>query len=214
MRKRIISFMLRAVLALLVLIFATDFWVSHSVRKQMYDNIQEIEHKKVGLLLGTSKYASRGRVNLYYRYRIEAAVKLYRTGKIDYVLVSGDNSTMQYDEPNTMKRDLIDAGVPAEKIFLDYAGFRTLDSIVRCSAVFGENDFIVISQPFHNERALYIANRKNIKAIAYNAQEVPRSYSIKVRVREKLARVKMMFDLLVNKQPKFYGPKVEIASTL
>lgn len=210
MRKRIISFMLRAVLALLVLIFATDFWVSHSVRKQLYDSVQEIEHKKVGLLLGTSKYVSRGHVNLYYKYRIEAAIKLFRAGKIDYILVSGDNSTMQYDEPNTMKRDLIDAGIPADRIFLDYAGFRTLDSILRCYKVFGQDDFIVISQPFHNERALYIANRKDINAIAFNAERVPGSYSIRVRVREKLARVKMMFDLLVNKQPKFYGPRVNI----
>lgn len=214
MRKRIIGFILRGVLALLVFIFAVDYWVSYSVRKQMYSDIQQIEHKKVGLLLGTSKYVRSGQVNLYYRYRIEAAVKLYRLGKIDYILVSGDNGTMQYDEPNTMKRDLINAGVPSERIFLDYAGFRTLDSIIRCHAVFGEDDFIVISQPFHNERALYIANRKKIKAIAFNADEVPRSYSVKVMIREKFARVKMLFDILLNKQPKFYGPKVEIASAL
>lgn len=210
MRKSILFFLLRAVLAVVILIIATDIIVSRSVKDQLYSSASSTPHKKVGLLLGTSKYVKKGWVNLYYKYRIEAAVKLYKAGKIEYILVSGDNSTKQYDEPNTMKKDLIARGIPEERIFLDYAGFRTLDSIMRCYIVFGEDDFIVISQAFHNERALYIANRKGMNAIAFNAQGVPRSYSVKVQLRERLARVKMLFDLIAGTQPKFYGPKVFI----
>ncbi len=208
--KKLVRYLFIATALLLVLIFSVDATVSISVKRQMFDDVQSIEHKKVGLLLGTSKYVKRGWVNLYYKYRINAAVKLYKAGKIDYILVSGDNGTKQYDEPNTMKKDLIAAGVPSERIFLDYAGFRTLDSVVRCKAVFGESDIIIISQQFHNERALFIANRKKLNAIAYNAKDVPMEYSIRVAIREKLARVKMCFDLVFNVPPKFYGPQVKI----
>ncbi|MEZ5015451.1 MAG: ElyC/SanA/YdcF family protein [Flavipsychrobacter sp.] len=208
--KKILRFAVISVIALVVCVLVIDITVSTTVKKQMYNDVKSIPHKKVGLLLGTSKYVKKGWVNLYYKYRIEAAVKLYKAGKIDCILVSGDNSTKQYDEPNTMKRDLIARGIPEGRIFLDYAGFRTLDSIMRCNVVFGEKDFTIISQPFHNERALFIANRKKIKAIAFNAKEVPRAYSYKVQLRERLARVKMMIDLMFNKQPKFYGSKIEV----
>lgn len=109
-----------------------------------------------------------------------------------------------------MKNDLIAAGVPAEKIFLDFAGFRTLDSIVRCREVFGEDSITIVSQPFHNQRALFLANNKGVEAVAFNARDVHGDMGVRVAVREKLARVKLVLDLLFNKQPKFYGPKVPI----
>lgn len=208
--KKVWRFTIALLLLILASIYIIDAVVSTSVKKQLYSSTLETPHKKVGLLLGTSKYVKGGRVNLYYKYRIEAAVKLYKAGKIDYILVSGDNSTKQYDEPSTMKKDLIARGVPSDRVYLDYAGFRTLDSIMRCATVFGESDITIISQPFHNERALYIANKKGIKAIAFNARAVPRKYSIKVQLRERLARVKMVLDLVFNKKPKFYGAKVEV----
>ena len=131
-------------------------------------------------------------------------------GKIEYILVSGDNATLYYNEPYTIKKDLIKAGIPEEKIFLDYAGFRTLDSMVRAKYVFGLDSVTVISQKFHNERAIFLAERKGLHAIGFNAEDITGSDGIKVRLREYFARVKVFIDLTFNTQPKFYGKKIEI----
>ena len=149
-----------------------DQWVRFSTRRQMYSDLQAIPHRTVGLLLGTSKFVGHGHINQYYQYRIDAAVALHKAGKIDYILVNGDNGHTSYNEPETMQADLIAAGVPSDCIVLDYAGFRTLDSILRYRDVFGEDDITIISQPFHNARALFITNRKHMRAIAFNAQDV------------------------------------------
>jgi len=177
-----------------------------------YDSINEIPMNDVGLLLGTSKYVKGGGINLYYHYRIQAAASLYKSGKIKYILISGDNGNKSYDEPTTMKKDLIALGIPANKIYLDYAGFRTLDSVVRSKEIFEQTSITVISQPFHNHRAIYLANKFGIKAIGFNAKDVSKRYGLKVKLREKLARSKMMLDLLTGKEPKFYGDKVKIGA--
>lgn len=212
--KRLLKYTVILLALLTIAVAAVDIYVTRSVEEQLYDDVQTIGHHKVGLLLGTSKYVAGGRVNLYYKYRIEAAARLYKAGKIDFILVSGDNRKLNYNEPETMKKDLIAAGIPENRVFLDYAGFRTLDSIVRSRAVFDADDIVVISQRFHNERALFIANSKGIKAKAFNAQDPPQRLQVKVLLREKLARVKMLLDLLFNKQPKFYGDKIVIEDTL
>ena len=107
-----------------------------------------------------------------------------------------------------MRDDLVARGVPAERIYLDNAGFRTLDSILRTRDIFGQNSFTIISQAFHNQRALYIANHKNVSTVAFCANDGDSLWE--EMVREKLARVKMMLDLALNKQAKFYGDRVEI----
>src|SRR6185437_14231536 len=124
-------------------------------------------------------------------------------GKIDYVIVSGDKSTDHYDEPAIMRADLIARGVPANRIFMDNAGFRTLDSVLRCRDIFGQDHFTIISQEFHNQRALFIANHKKVVCVAFNAKDGD-SYADAI-VREKFARVRMGLDLLLNKQAKYYG---------
>ncbi|WP_118949576.1 SanA/YdcF family protein [Taibaiella helva] len=191
-------------------VFATDRWVTGSTRKQLYSDVQQVPHNKVGLLLGTTKFLKGGWINYYYQYRIDAAVALFQAGKIDFILISGDNGTEHYNEPETMQADLIARGIPKEKIFLDYAGFRTLDSILRCREVFGESKVTVISQPFHNQRAIFIANHKEVAAIGFNARDVNRYGGLRTQAREKLARVKMLLDLLFDKQAKFYGEKIKI----
>jgi len=193
-----------------IAIFTTNKWVEKSAIDKLYTDVKNIPSNKVGLLLGTGKTLSNGHINLYYKYRIEAAVTLYNAGKISYILVSGDNGHEHYDEPTTIKNDLIAKGIPANKIFLDYAGFRTLDSVVRCKVVFGQKRITIISQSFHNERALFIADRKGVEAVAFNAEDVSMRYGFKTRLRERLARVKMMLDLGLGKQPKFLGEKVLI----
>lgn len=199
---------------LFVAVWGTDYWISKSTAKQIYADVNSIPEREVGLLLGTSKYLSNGSLNLYYKYRIDAAVALFRAGKIKYIIVSGDNSKDSYNEPELMMQDLVAAGIPATHIFLDYAGFRTLDSILRSKAIFGADDITIISQPFHNERALFIANHKNVNAIAYNATDVSARYGARVVFREKMARVKVLVDFLTNKQPKFYGDKISLNDTM
>ncbi len=184
--------------------------VENNAREKLFSSIEKVPHNKVGLLLGTSKYVSHNHINLYYKYRIEATFRLFQAGKIDYILISGDNRRRSYNEPITMQKDLIKLGIPQERIILDYAGFRTLDSVVRCREVFGQDSFTIISQEFHNKRALFIAEYKNSKAIAYNAETVGTRYGLKTNIREIFARVKMSLDLLFGVQPKFLGDKIQI----
>lgn len=191
--------------------WAIDYWVTSTTQQQLYSDLQAIPKNRVGLVLGTSKWESTGVVNAYYKSRIDAAVELYNAGKIDFILVSGDNRSTHYNEPQTMKNDLIARGIPANKIYMDNAGVHTLDSILRCRDIFGQDHFTIISQEFHNERALFIANHKHINAIAYNAKEITGPITLKVKLREKFSRIKMMFELLLNTQARFYyGPSVEI----
>ncbi|MDH8700717.1 SanA protein [Dysgonomonadaceae bacterium PH5-43] len=197
---------------LLFIIWGADRIVINKTRSSIYTNVNSIPKNKVGIVLGTAKYLGSGRVNLYFKYRIDATVKLYKAGKIDYVVVSGDNSRKNYNEPKLMKEDLVAAGIPENVIYLDYAGLRTLDSIVRMEKIFGQTEFTVISQRFHNERAVYIAKHYGLNAIGFNAKGVSsrRINGFKVQVREKLARVNLFIDFLINKQPKFLGEQIII----
>jgi len=176
----------------------------------VFSNPANIEKNKVGLVLGTAKYLKSGRLNLYFKYRIDATTKLYKAGKIDFVLVSGDNGNTEYDEPTDFKEALIEKGIPAEKIYLDYAGFRTLDSVVRAKEIFGQEKITIISQQFHNERAIYLAKKKGIEAVGFNAKDVSGRYGLRVRLREYLARTKVFIDILLRVKPKFLGDKIEI----
>ena len=209
-KRRRIRWIFFLIAGILLLTGLADQWVRRSTRAQMYSEVTFIPHCKVGLLLGTSKFLSGGWLNPYYQYRIAAAVALFKAGRIDYILVSGDNGHAYYNEPETMQADLIAAGIRPDRIVLDYAGFRTLDSILRCRDVFGEERIVIISQPFHNARALFIANHKGMNAVAFNAQDVSNSLGWKVLLREKFARVKMLLDLAFGKEPKFYGPHILI----
>lgn len=208
--KFILKFGVLIAILSLISIFGADRLVEKSASGKVYSSTEKIPYNKVGLLLGTGKILSNGQINLYYKYRIEAAVKLFKSGKIDCILVSGDNSTKDYDEPSSIKNDLIKKGVPANKIYLDYAGFRTLDSVVRSRMIFGQSSITIISQQFHNERAIYIASHKDIKAVGFNAKDVNVHYGFKTRLRERFARVKMILDLVFGKKPKFLGEKIEI----
>lgn len=130
-------------------------------------------------------------------------MQLYQAKKIQYILVSGDNHRNDYNEPEEMKKALIKKGIPETSILMDYAGFRTLDSVVRAKTVFGKERFMIISQRFHNERALYLAQYNHIEAVGFNAQDVTAYYGLKTRVREYLARLKLFIDLWFEVNPKF-----------
>ena len=198
------------IIALILVIFVCNIIISSTAEGQTYTDTDTVPANRVGLVLGTSNRLTNGSPNPYYTYRINATIALYKARKIEFVLVSGDNGSIYYNEPNTIKKDLINGGIPEHVIFLDYAGFRTLDSMFRAKFVFGLDKVTVISQKFHNERAIYIAKQKGLKAIGFNAQDISTSQGLKVQIREYLARVKVFIDMVLNTQPKFYGATIEI----
>ncbi|WP_338759289.1 ElyC/SanA/YdcF family protein [Bernardetia sp. ABR2-2B] len=191
-------------------IIIADYLIVSKAESSLFKDINAIPKKKVGLVLGTIKILPNGNQNRYFKHRIDAAVSLYNAGKIEYIIVSGDNSKEEYNEPEDMKNDLVARGIPEEKIFMDFAGFRTLDSVVRAREIFGQNSFTVISQKFHNERAIYLAHLEGMEIIGFNAMEVTIKYGIKTQIREKFARVKVFVDYLTGKEPKFLGEKIII----
>ncbi|MCX6189683.1 MAG: YdcF family protein [Bacteroidetes bacterium] len=200
---------IKIVLVLVIIAIITTilgYWViKNRAVPFLYSSVEQIPAKNVGLILGTSPYLG----NQYFKNRIDAAVLLFNSGKIKCIIVSGDNHVEGYDEPTAMKKKLLARGIPDSCIILDYAGFRTLDSIIRCKEVFGQNEFTIISQQFHNERALFIAHHYGIEAIAFNAQDVNKNYGLKTALREYLARMKCIIDLyLLNTQPHFLGEKI------
>ncbi len=165
---------------------------------------------KTALLLGTGKTLSNGQPNAYFYNRIQAAADLYKSGKVKYIIVSGDNSQKNYNEPEDMQMALIEYGVPKDNIFLDFAGFRTLDSVVRAKEIFGQNQLIIVSQKFHNERAVFLAKQNGMQAFGYSAPDVNKYAGLKTNLREYLAKAKAYLDLLLGVEPKFGGDKVLI----
>lgn len=212
---QLVSRLIRWTTALLVLVLMTiilsDAWIENNAKGRLYTDVEAIPKQKVGLILGTSKWSKRGE-NLFYSNRVKAAVALYNAGKVDYLLISGDNATTKYNEPKMIREDLLKNAVPDNRIVLDYAGFRTLDSVVRSKEVFGQTEVTIISQQFHIERALFIADNKDLGAIGFNARNVGGEGGMMVKIRERLARVKMMLDLLTGKEPKFLGESITIGA--
>lgn len=210
MNKKIGILFLLGVVGIYLILASCDSIIENATENRTYWNLKEVPKNKVGLVLGTSNRLVGGGSNPYYTNRIKATLELFKAGKIDYVLVSGDNSTQYYNEPTVFKKDLVQGGIPSEKIFLDYAGFRTLDSMVRAKFIFGLDSVTIISQKFHNERAIYLAEQKGLFAIGYNADDISIKQGLKIHIREYFARVKVFIDLALNTQPKFFGEKIEI----
>jgi SanA protein len=210
MKKKIIKIAATVFIFVLIVIILCNILVSSSTKNSVYDNSKNIPYNEVGLLLGTSKFLKNGRINEYWKNRIDATVELYKLKKIKFVIISGDNGKSTYDEPTDMKKELVKLGIPASVIFLDYAGFRTFDSMIRAQKIFSQQSFTVISQRFHNERAIYIGQHYGIEAIGYNAKDVSANKGFKTNLREIFARVKLFIDFAIDKQPKFLGEKVEI----
>jgi len=211
--KRIRIMLLLAALALVAgtaIVAAIDRWVVKSTETRIYTDATAIPANRVGLVLGTSHRTRGGGPNPFFENRIRAAVTLYRAGRVEHLLLSGDNSHHYYNEPLEMKKALIARGVPAEAMTLDYAGFRTLDSVVRTNRVFGQERFTIISQKSHGHRALFIARHLDLDTVAFVALP-PAGQNPRQGLREVLARVKAVLDLyLFDTEPKFLGEPVVI----
>jgi SanA protein len=192
-------------------VFGCEWWVERSAEGRCFDAVEGVPEAPVAVVLGTSARLADGRANLFFLPRMEAAAVLFKAGRVKALIVSGDNGTQGYDEPTDMKRVLMQMGVPAEKVVCDYAGFRTLDSVVRAKEVFGQQRMIFVSQRFHNARAIYLARAFGIDAYGMDAKDVPVALSVKTFLREKLACVKAVLDVnVLGTKPRFLGEKVSV----
>jgi len=194
----------------ILFVLLANIWIIASTKKNLYNDVAAIPKTKTALVLGTNPILSNGNTNLYFTYRINKAAELYHAGKVEYLLVSGDNQRYDYNEPEHMRDALIKQGVPAERIYLDYAGFRTFDSVVRAKVVFGQDNMTIVSQPFHNQRAVFLAKRKGIDAVAINATSVSRRYGFSTMFRECFAKTLAVFDSFLGRKPKFLGEQIII----
>ncbi len=182
-------------------------WAS---RGRLFSDVSDLPVTTVGLVFGTTDRVN-GRENLYFRYRIDAAVRVWKSGKIKTLIVSGDNRSQYYNEPEKMKQALVERGIPGSRIVCDYAGLRTLDSVVRAKEIFGTDSMLVISQRFQNERAIYLAKAHGIEAYGFDARDVVAHAGLKTKIREVGARVKMWLDVnFLNTRPKHLGEKVAL----
>lgn len=188
-----------------------DLRIRQGAEGKLYSRIADVPERPVALVLGTAAKVPDGRDNLFFKFRVRAAADLYHAGKVRHLLVSGDNRAKSYDEATDMRNALVALGVPESAIVRDHAGFRTLDSVIRCKRVFGQDSVTIVSQRFHNERALYIARHEGIDAVGYCARDVPISGSPATYVREYFARVMALVDVhLLHRSPRHLGTPVRI----
>ena len=194
-----------------VTMLSLSWWRVSRCKELVRDEVSLLPARKVGLVLGCSPRLGNGMENWFFNHRMDAAAELFRSGKVEYLLVSGDNRFRAYDEPTEMKKALVTKGVPAAKIVCDYAGITTLDSVVRAKAVFGQDAVTIVSQRFHNERAIYLARAFGIDATGYNAPDVPVTAAPRTYIREILSRQRAWLDAnILRRQPRHLGPLVAI----
>ncbi len=217
---KILKYILLVCLIAIVVLIGCYLSVSFNAKGRTFDKIEDIAPHEYGLLLGTSPFTAQGARNFYFENRIKAAVELYNAGKIKRIIASGGNywydeegnlTKNGYNELRSMQDSLVKYGVPREVILLDYDGTRTLNSIAKAIEVYGLDSFVIISQQYHNERAIKQADHYGLKAIGYNAfpSHILRN-RIKNQARELLARVKLYLDLWLGKKPQFDSYVVKI----
>jgi SanA protein len=208
---RLVRVVLWVTFAIIFFIIAANVWVVTSTQSRVLTDYQLLPDSSVALVLGTSHRLVSGGPNPFFENRINTAAKLYRDGKVIHFILSGDNRTPYYNEPMVMKKSLMRLGVPESAITLDYAGLRTLDSIVRCKEIFGQEKIVIITQTFHSFRALFISDYYNIDALVLAADEPTGDKAVKVLFREYLARTKAILDLYVlGTAPRHLGVKEPI----
>ncbi|MBC8066436.1 MAG: YdcF family protein [Chlorobia bacterium] len=211
MKKRLVKASCLILAGAAVFVWTTNLSVLHSADGRVYTKAENLPSQTVALVLGTSPMIANGNKNLFFERRMNAAAKLYKAGKTKKILVSGDNGSPYYDEPTAMQEALIKRGIPKEDIALDYAGFRTLDSVIRAHKVFGVEKCVIVTDDFHLPRALFVAEEEGIDAVGFQTDPLPMSVSPQTYLREVAARSMMWVDVQVlNRQPKFLGPKESI----
>lgn len=212
-KKKLTKVLLIILIPLIIIglaVLLANWKIPHDTKDYVYNNTDSIPAQKAALVLGAARYIG-GRQNLYFTYRIRAAKELYDAGKVKAFVVSDDNSTKDYNEAQDMYDALVESGVPGDIIYMDYAGLRTLDSVVRMSEIFGQKSFIIVSQEFHNERAVFLAQYYGLEAYGYNAKDIDLNrFSYRTKIRELFARVKVFVDIITGKGPKHLGEPINI----
>ena len=199
-------------LALPAAVLLANWWLIHSSATRIIADLDQLPANDVAIVLGTSPTIEHGRYrNPFFERRMDAAARLYHAGKVRHLLLSGDNGRKDYDEPAWMRDALLARGVPAAALTLDCAGFRTLDTMARARAVFGQTKVTLVTDDFHLPRALFLARVHGLDAVGFPSAHVPDAWSKTTRLREVGSRVKACLDIYVLRtQPKFYGPPVVI----
>lgn len=211
MRQMLLIPGLLLLFALLLLTLVSFRLVARAGQGRIYTRVEDVPSRPVALVLGTNATLQSGEPNRFFVARMRAAAQLFHAGKVQHLLVSGDNGSDHYDEVTAMRQALIDLGVPETAITRDHAGFRTLDSVVRCLNVFGVQKPLIVSQDWHDQRALYLADHFGLEAIAFAAEDVEVTHSLRTHLREILARVKAILDVhVLGTRPRFEGPPAPI----
>ncbi len=195
-QKKIIAFIIAVIIFILLVIISCDFYARQKAEPYIYRSVDAIPYNEVGMVLGVSKTV--GKIsNEYFLNRINTAVKLYNAKKIKYIMISGAKCPYRnYNEMEDMHNSLVERGIPPDVIIQDGAGYRTLDSIVRAKKLLNMKKFTIISQHFHNTRAVYIAKFYKLDVVAIDAPDCGLFYwELQTFMREHLAKVKMILDL-------------------
>ena len=206
--KRVIWGIIAIMITIIIVIVGCYFIVWNNSNSKTFDNIGDVPYNEVGILLGTSPRVANGNPNFYYINRITATADLYKAGKINRIIASGGDYSQRasggYNELIAMRDSLVIRGVPDSVIILDYDGTRTLNSIVKAKEIYGIDRFTIISQEYHNERAIFLASLNGIDAVGYNAKPSHiKIKRIKNEGREFFARVKLFVDVILGEKPKF-----------
>ncbi len=212
LRRSLLAAFVAMVAAGLLLAVAEGWTRAHSANR-CSPAAEDCPPGSVGLVLGCSKYIRRGKESPYFFGRMEAAEALWKSGRVRCLIVSGDNRHHSYNEPRDMKNELISRGVPADRIVCDFAGLRTYDSVVRASRVFGAESLAIVSQPEHAARAVAIASSLGIEARGVEAPMSRRldwRSSLRQTLRERMARIAMLADLLLGHDPRHLGDPVTL----
>ncbi len=200
---------LAAILVVSVVVLSINLHIIRRSAPSIYHHVADVPAQYTALVLGARVYHS-GAVSPILNDRLQTAIELYQQDKVQRLLISGDHGQTNYDEVNTMKKFLLDRGIPAEDIFLDHAGFDTYDSIYRAKEIFQADDIIIVTQAFHLPRAIYSAQQLGLPAIGIVADRQPYAGMFRNQLRESLARIKAFFNVAVKSQPKFLGEAIPI----
>lgn len=204
--KRKIIILISAFFTATVLI---NFRIDSVSKAYIFQKSGDIPKTQAVLILGASVFAD-GRLSDMLKDRADTAMELYRAGKAEKILASGDHGVLKYDETNAMKKYLLSQGIPSEDVFLDYAGFDTYDSVYRAKEIFGAKSLIISTQDFHLPRAVYIAKNLGIDVYGISADKHAYGGIEKNRLREIFAKVKAFLDVNFHAKPEFLGKQIPL----
>ena len=196
MKFKLLKYIIIISSLILLLVLLTSYaYVSVNSKKQTYNSYTKIPYNHIALLPGTSKLMNNGKVNLFFTHRCDAVAELWENGKVFRIIISGDSTSKTYDEPELMRQELLRKGLPDSVLLLHKSGYNTKASIYFCKEKKIER-LTIVSQKFHNERAILISKKMGINAIGYNANPVYTTYGVRVMIREWFARVKLITYLI------------------